>query len=72
MVIAVIVILLMLLLPAIGTMRARSRQAQCASNQKQVYDGWYRATPTTAATSAVWPDKVQQFMEGGGQGHGLP
>ncbi len=63
-VIAVIVILLMLLLPAVGTMRARSRQAQCLSNQKQVYDAWYRASPTNAATSAAWPDKVQQFMEG--------
>ena len=63
-VIAVIVILLMLLLPAIGTMRARSRQAQCLSNQKQVYDGWYRASPTTSSTAAVWPDKVQKFIEG--------
>lgn len=42
-VIAVVVILLALLLPAIAAVRAASRQAQCASNQIQLWNGWSAA-----------------------------
>ena len=42
-VIAVIVILMALLIPAIGMARAHARSKQCASNQVQIFHAWTRA-----------------------------
>jgi prepilin-type N-terminal cleavage/methylation domain-containing protein len=66
---AVIVILVALLLPAIGMARARSRQAQCSSNQRQVWTAWTRANsrnPSQPVRGANWAQRVSQYVQGSG------
>ena len=64
-VIAVIVILVALLLPAIGMARARARQTNCASNQRQVFTAWSRAESRQPVRGQQWPQRISQYMEGG-------
>ncbi|MCE9552457.1 MAG: DUF11 domain-containing protein [Planctomycetes bacterium] len=64
-VIAVIVILVALLLPAIGMARANSRQKQCASNQRQIFAAWSRATTREPVRGAQWTQRISQYIEGG-------
>ncbi|MCE9545582.1 MAG: LamG domain-containing protein [Planctomycetia bacterium] len=68
-VIAVIVILVALLLPAIGMARARSRQAQCSSNQRQIWTAWTLANtrnPSQPVRGANWAQRVSQYANGSG------
>ena len=64
-VIAVIVILIALLLPAIGMARANARMRQCASNQRQVWAAWAGATSRGPVRGAQWTQRVSQYIEGG-------
>lgn len=66
-VIAVIVILVALLLPAIGTSRARARQSLCASNQRQVWMAWMRANsrdPSQPVRGNAWTQRLGQYVSG--------
>ncbi|MCE9555473.1 MAG: LamG domain-containing protein [Planctomycetes bacterium] len=68
-VVAIIVILVALLLPAIGMARARSRQAQCASNQRQIWLAWTRANsrnPSQPVRGSNWPQRIAQYLQGSG------
>ncbi|MCE9547119.1 MAG: prepilin-type N-terminal cleavage/methylation domain-containing protein [Planctomycetia bacterium] len=68
-VITVIVILVALLLPAIGMARARSRQAQCSSNQRQIWTAWTRANsrnPSQPVRGANWAQRISQYVQGSG------
>jgi len=64
-VIAVVVILIALLLPAVGMVRANARQGQCASNQRQVFAAWQRASSRTPVRGAQWPQRISHYIEGG-------
>ena len=64
-VIAVIVILVALLLPAIGMARANARQKQCGSNERQVYTGWTRAASRGPVRGGQWSQRLSQYLEGG-------
>jgi len=64
-VIAVIVILVALLLPAVGMARASARQRQCASNLRQVYAAWVRASSRQPLRGAQWLQRLSQYVEGG-------
>ena len=67
-VIAVFVILLALLLPAIGMARASARQGQCAGNQVQVYHAWTRANsrdPRHPVRGPEWTTRLGAYVEGG-------
>ncbi|MCE9553741.1 MAG: LamG domain-containing protein [Planctomycetes bacterium] len=64
-VIAVIVVLIALLLPAVGMARAKARQAKCASNLGQIYKAWTVASvkiPQPLAASQ-WPQKLTPYVE---------
>src|SRR5207244_432979 len=64
-VIAVIVILIALLMPAIGAVRARARQAQCASNQRQIWVAWTRANardPSHPVVATQWTQRVATYV----------
>lgn len=66
-VIAVIVILIALLLPAIGMARASARQKQCASNQVQVWHAWTRANsrdPRQPVRGSQWNVRLMAYIEG--------
>ncbi|MCE9524733.1 MAG: prepilin-type N-terminal cleavage/methylation domain-containing protein [Planctomycetales bacterium] len=64
-VIAVIVILVALLLPAIGMARANARQKQCASNQRQVLAAITRAGSRDPVRGAQWTQRTSTYIEGG-------
>ncbi|MCE9547394.1 MAG: prepilin-type N-terminal cleavage/methylation domain-containing protein [Planctomycetia bacterium] len=67
-VIAVIVILVALLLPAIGASRSRARQSQCASNQRQVWLAWTRAnsrSPSQPVRGSAWMQRISPYLPGG-------
>ncbi|MCE9554308.1 MAG: prepilin-type N-terminal cleavage/methylation domain-containing protein [Planctomycetes bacterium] len=64
-VIAVIVILVALLLPAIGMARANARQKQCASNQRQVLAAITRAGSRDPVRGAQWTLRTSTYIEGG-------
>ena len=64
-VIAVIVILLALLLPAIGMARASSRQRQCISNLRQVATAWARAATREPVRGPQWSQRLGPYFEGG-------
>lgn len=55
-VIAVIVILIALLLPAVNSARAKARQAQCISNQSQLWKIWSQAN--SRLPQASWIDST--------------
>ena len=62
-VVAIITILVALLLPAIGAVRARARQTQCASNQRQIWLAWTKANanlPPPGVIPASWPDALKK------------
>ena len=63
-VIAVIVILIALLLPAIGMARANSRQKKCASNQRQLFAARTQAASREPLRGAQWPQRVIQYIDG--------
>ncbi|MCE9548093.1 MAG: LamG domain-containing protein [Planctomycetia bacterium] len=66
-VIAVIVILIALLMPALGAARARSRQTQCGSNQRQIWQAWTRAnsrSPSQPIRGSAWTQRVSQYIQG--------
>jgi len=63
-VIAVIVVLMALLLPAIGMVRANARQGQCASNQRQVFAAWQRATSRDPVRGGQWPQRLGPYLAG--------
>jgi prepilin-type N-terminal cleavage/methylation domain-containing protein len=66
-VIAVIVILVALLLPAIGMARANARQKQCASNQVQIWQAWTRANsrdPGRPVRGSQWNTRVSAYVQG--------
>jgi len=64
-VIAVIVILIALLLPAVGMARAKARQAQCGSNLSQIYKAWIQAKEKIpgGVPASSWPDMLQPYVE---------
>src|SRR5438876_99713 len=66
-VIAVIVILIALLLPALGMVRARGRQSQCASNQRQLWSAWTQAGRLSghAVDPLQWTSRVALYLGGG-------
>jgi len=64
-VIAVIVILVALLLPAVGMARANARQGQCASNLKQVHTAWQRAASRAPVRGGQWTGRLSPYIEGG-------
>ena len=64
-VIAVIVILIALLLPAIGMARASARQRQCASNLRQILAAWSQATTRDPVRGPQWTQRLAGYMEGG-------
>lgn len=67
-VIAVIVILVALLLPAVGVSRARSRQTQCASNQRQLWVAWTRANSRNSSQPVrgnLWTQRINPYIQGG-------
>lgn len=67
-VITVIVILIALLVPALGMARGRSRQAQCASNQRQVWSAWTRANSRNSSQPVrgiAWTQRLSQYIQGG-------
>lgn len=64
-VIAVIVILIALLLPAVGAARSRVRQTQCASNLAQIHKAWTMASAKLPqpVPATQWPQKLASFVE---------
>jgi len=64
-VIAVIVILVALLLPAVGMARGKGRQAQCARQLDQVHKAWMLANAKLPAPlqGAGWPQKLLPYLE---------
>jgi len=66
-VIAVIVILVALLLPAVGMARAKARQAQCASNQSQIYKAYLQAAEKLpqGVQAAQWEQQLTPYVEQG-------
>jgi len=69
-VIAVIVILVALLMPAIGVARASARQRQCSSNLTQIFNGWTRGNSRDARQpirGAQWTEGVSAYLEGNTQ-----
>jgi prepilin-type processing-associated H-X9-DG protein len=63
-VIAVVVILIALLLPAVGMARAKARQGKCASNQRQIWMAWTRATNTRTqpVQPSLWPSQLTPYL----------
>lgn len=63
--IAVIVIIVALLLPAVGMARAKARQAKYASNLGQIYKSWTMANAKLPqpVPSALWPEKLKAYVE---------
>jgi type II secretory pathway pseudopilin PulG len=53
-VIAVIVILVALLIPAVGMARAKARQSKCSSNLGQIYKAFLQAEPTMPIPASTW------------------
>ncbi|MCE9553179.1 MAG: LamG domain-containing protein [Planctomycetes bacterium] len=67
-VIAVIVILVALLLPAISMARGHARQKQCASNEVQIFSSWTRANSRDARQPVrgdQWMTRLRSYFEGG-------
>jgi len=64
-VIAVIVILMALLIPAIGMARAHARSKQCASNQVQIFTAWTRASDREPVRGPQWTTRLSTYVEGG-------
>ncbi|MCE9553485.1 MAG: DUF1559 domain-containing protein [Planctomycetes bacterium] len=64
-VIAVIVILVALLLPAVGMARAKARQAKCSSNLSQIYKAWTQANSKLPqpVQAASWSQKITPYVE---------
>ena len=64
-VIAVIVILVSLLLPAVGAARAKARQSQCGSNISQIYKAWTQANAKLPqpVQAAQWQQKLSPYVE---------
>ena len=64
-VIAAIVILLALLLPAISMARASSRQRQCASNLRQMAAAWTGARTRQPVVGTQWTGRLGSYLQGG-------
>jgi len=64
-VIAVIIILIALLLPAIGMAKSRARQSQCASNLAQLHKAWTIASAKLpqAVSAPQWPAQLTPYVE---------
>ena len=64
-VIAIIVVLIALLLPAISMGRAKARQAKCSSQLTQIYKGMTQARTKLpdVAFSTDWPNKLRPYLE---------
>ena len=63
-VIAVIVILLALLLPAIGMARANSRTKKCQAHLQQVFDSWQTASTKSRVKGSDWDTRLRGYLEG--------